>query len=428
MKFKKIGASIMTAALAVSMLAGCSGSNNSNGGKTTDGSANTAASADGNIESCEVTFWHAMAGEQEKTLQEITDDFNSSNKYGIKVTLVNQGKYNDLQTKLTASAASNTLPDMAQAYNNWLTPYKNKLVKLDDLVKNDFDNWDDVIESYRNECSEFGFVHALPFNKSTYVLFYNKTMFDELKLTAPTTWDEVKADAKIVKEKKNIEFIGFDDMAGAVEATLKQNGVDYIDDKGALFDTDKGLETFTFLSDLYNNGYARLVGEDSFFSNVLSNGKIAAYVGSSTGVSYIDTSKGWELGVAPLPGNVAKAANTAGTNLVMFSSDANKQKATWEYMKFLTSTENTTKWAIKTGYLPVRTSAYKSDEYQKFMADDATATASYAQADSFFVSPTYDASTDIRSAVAAKYEELVLNKSDANTWKKELVDTINSQY
>ena len=112
----------------------------------------------------------------------------------------------------------------------------------------------------------------------------------------------------------------------------------------------------------------------------------------------------------------------------MFSSDANKQKATWEYMKFLTSTENTTKWAIKTGYLPVRTSAYKSDEYQKFMADDATATASYAQADSFFVSPTYDASTDIRSAVAAKYEELVLNKSDANTWKKELVDTINSQY
>ena len=49
-------------------------------------------------------------------------------------------------------------------------------------------------------------------------------------------------------------------------------------------------------------------------------------------------------------------------------------------------------------------------------------TASYAQADSFFVSPTYDASTDIRSAVAAKYEELVLNKSDANTWKKELIN------
>ena len=85
--------------------------------------------------------------------------------------------------------------------------------------------------------------------------------------------------------------------------------------------------------EMYNNDYARLVGEDNYFSGPFSNQLIPAYVGSSTGVSYI-THEGWELGVAPLPGNTEKAANTAGTNIVMFSKDENQQKAAWEYLKF----------------------------------------------------------------------------------------------
>jgi len=67
-----------------------------------------------------------------------------------------------------------------------------------------------------------------------------------------------------------------------------------------------------------------------------------------------------------------------------------KQKAAWEYLKFLTSTDATVKWAMDTGYLPVRTSAYESETYQEFMAGDATATASYAQTDAFFSSPAFD--------------------------------------
>ena len=62
---------------------------------------------------------------------------------------------------------------------------------------------------------------------------------------------------------------------------------------------------------LYNSGYARLVGEDSYFSNVISNQMIGGYIGSCTGVSYI-TADGWELGVAPVPGNKEKAGNQAG--------------------------------------------------------------------------------------------------------------------
>ena len=440
MKLRKIGAGILAMTMAATMLAGC-GSKEAEvvaetevAEQTQEVAAETAATTEEapaaeakSIEPTEVTFWHAMSGNLEAVLTEITDEFNSSNEYGITVTLVNQGAYGDLQTKLQASAAADALPDIAQAYNNWLTPYLDKIVKLDDFVANDFDNWDDVISAYRDECSEFGFIHAIPYNKSTYVLFYNKTMLDELGLEAPKTWEDVQNGAKAVMDAKNIAYIGYDDLAGLVEASLHQDGVDYIDSNGALFNNEKGLETFTYLSDLYNNGYARLVGEDGYFSNVLSNQQIASYIGSSAGVSYIKA-EGWELGVAPIPGNVQNAANMAGTNIVMFAQDSNKQLAAWEYLKYITSTDAMTKWAVGTGYLPVRQSSYETPEYQAYMAENVCAAACYEQTKDFFFSPTFDASNDIRKAVPSTLEQLVYDKADAQTWLDKIVEAVNTQY
>lgn len=432
MKRKSIPCLLLAAAVAAGTLTGCgvnaaSASGSAASSSEASSAAETAqatAASDTAIQPCEVTFWHAMTGQQETTLTELTDQFNAENEYGITVTLVNQGSYDDLSTKLTANAAADTLPDLSQAYNSWLIPYLDKVVHLDDFVANDFDDYDDIMESYRQETSQFGFINAMPFNKSTYVYFYNKTMFDELGLEAPQTWEDLLTIGKTFLEKKNMVSLGYDDMAGMLEATLRQNGCDYVTEDGAQFDNEAGQEAIDFIMEMYNNGYARLVGEDNYFSGPFSNQLIPTYIGSSTGVSYI-THDGWELGVAPLPGNTEKAANTAGTNIVMFSQDANQQKAAWEYLKFLTSTDATVKWAMDTGYLPVRTSAYESETYQNFMKEDATATASYAQADAFFSSPAFDGSYDIQNAVNSKLEELILNKADGATAMQELVDAVN---
>lgn len=435
MKNKFLRRTLALAMAATMMLTGCATKENSDNSSTPATGGTTTPAADGNgssstgentgIEPCEIIFWHAMSNKQEACLTEITDAFNAQNEYGIKVTLVNQGKYSDLSTKLTANASADTLPDLAQAYNNWLTPYLDKIVHLDDFVAN-MEDYEDIIESYRNECSEFGFVHAIPFNKSTYVYFYNKTMFDELGLEAPKTWADLENIGKVFKEQKGMVSLGYDDLAGMLASYMKQNDCEYVTADGAQFDNEKGMEALTFILNMYSNEYARLVGEDGYFSTPLSNQTIAAYVGSSTGASYI-TADGWELGVAPLPGNVKNAAYQAGTNVVMFSKDANKQKAAFEYLTFLINTENTTKWAMATGYLPVRTSAYESAEYQAFMANDPSATAAYAQSDSFFSTLNFDGSYDVMSAVNSKIEELVLYGTEPEEAMKELVETINEK-
>ena len=438
MKLKKGLAVALTATMAFGTLTGCS-SNGSNNETTTNGTNETtsvaestsatettsgAAADNTGIESCTIESWHAMSNKQEEELTALTEKFNAENEYGITVNLTNQGKYSDLSSKLTANAAADTLPDLAQAYNNWLSSYSDKLVHLDDFVANDFDNWNDIVSGYRDENSQFGFISGVPFNKSTYVLFYNKTLFDELGLTAPTTWDELLTVAETIKTEKGIETIGWDDLAGMFQAMLAQNECDYIDENGALFDNEKGLETVEYIMNLYNNGYARLVGDDGYFSTTISNQRIASYVGSSTGASYI-TADGWELGVAPLMSKTDKAANAAGTNIVMFSQDTNKQKAAWEYLKFLTTAENTTEWAMVTGYLPVRTSAYESSEYQTFMESDPTSVAAYSQADSFISQPAFEGSYDVMQVVNTTLEEQIYAQADAQTALDALVAAVN---
>ncbi len=123
MKRKSILCVTLAAALAAGSLAGCGAPASESSTASADTTSAQASAENGAaIQPCEVTFWHAMTGQQETTLTELTDQFNAENEYGIQVTLVNQGSYNDLSTKLTANAAADTLPDLSQAYNSWLIP------------------------------------------------------------------------------------------------------------------------------------------------------------------------------------------------------------------------------------------------------------------------------------------------------------------
>ena len=349
------------------------------------------------IEPCEITFWHAMNGKQEESLTALTDKFNEENEYGITVTLVNQGNYSDLSTKLTANAAADTLPDLSQGYNNQVTAYTDKIIPLDDFVTDEDFDYDDLIDSYKDECEVYGFVACVPFNKSTYVYFYNKTLFDEVGIDVPTTWDELTEAGKKLKEAKDIEILGVDDLSGFLEASLHQNDCEY-------------------------------VSEDGYFSNVISNQMIGGYIGSCTGVSYI-TADGWELGVAPVPGNKEKAVNQAGTNIYMFSTDENKQNAAWEYMKYLTSVDSTIQWSEETGYLPVRKSAYETDEFKKFMDEDKTNNykSAYEQSPYFFAQPVFDGSYDVMNTVSTVLEDSILDELEPEEVLENLVTELNDK-
>ena len=85
-------------------------------------------------------------------------------------------------------------------YDSWIASSLDVVVPLDDFIATDFDNYEDILPGYRAEGAEFGPTYTIGFNKSVQVFFYNKTKYDELGLTAPTTWQELHDVAKAYTE------------------------------------------------------------------------------------------------------------------------------------------------------------------------------------------------------------------------------------
>ncbi|HRX08366.1 MAG TPA: ABC transporter substrate-binding protein [Candidatus Limiplasma sp.] len=354
-----------------------------------------------------VEFWHAMSGGLQDALVALTDKFNAENGMGITVNLTNQGGYGDLSTKILGAIASDTLPDMAQVYDSWIASSLDVVVPLDDFVANDFDNYEDILPGYRAEGAEFGKIYTVGFNKSVQVFFYNKTKFDELGLTAPTTWQELHDVAKAYTEATGQAAFGYDDLFGMFLQYMLQNDVGYVVDGQVAFNNEKGVEAMAFLLDLFKNGYARTAGEDRYLSGPFNNGLVGGYIGSSAGAAYVKPVD-FEYSAAPIPMGVKGAAMQAGTNLAMFTQDTAKQAAVWEYIKFLTSTESTVFWAVNTGYLPVRQSGFDSDEFQAYMANSVVAQACYAQVDNMAFESAFPGSQEMRNALGTEMETAIL--------------------
>ena len=355
MKLKKLS----VLALSLALMAGCS-----NGGK----SENKKEMVTEIKEPVEITFWHAMNGDLEKSLQDLTNKFMEENK-NITVTLQNQSSYNDLQQKVTATFSSpKDLPTLTQAYPDWMVNaiQDDLIVDLKPYINNEtlkFDNYDDILPSFREENEKDGKIYALPFNKSTEVLWYNKTLFNELNLQPPKTYEEFKTVAQTIKNKKGIVGGGFDSLNNYYVTFLKNEGANF--DNNFDVTSDKSVKAVNYYLDGVKNGYFRIAGTDNFLSGPFASEMLGMYVGSNAGESFIKQSVNnkFEIGVAPYP---SKYSMQQGTNLYIFSSaTAEQQTAAYEYLKFLTTTDNQITWAKETGYIPGRQSALESEEYKK---------------------------------------------------------------
>ena len=356
MKLKKI----LPLALTLSLMAGCSGKKQS--ATTTNEEIVTQIKSP-----VELTFWHAMNGDQEKSLQGLVDKFTKENP-NITVTLQNQSSYADLQQKITATTASpKNLPTITQAYPDWLLNAidENLVLDLKPYIENEplkFDNYDDIVKGFREASTLDGKIYGIPFNKSTEVLWYNKTLFDKLNLKVPTTYEEFEDVAQQIKEKENIVAGGFDSLSNYYTTYLKNEGVTF--DSKLDPTSKKSEDAVDYYLDGVEDGYFRIAGTDKYLSAPFGNETIAMYVGSNAGEAFVKqgVADKFEIGVASYP---AKEVMQQGTDLFIFNSATSEQKtAAYEFLKFLTTKENQITWAKETGYIPVRESAINSDEYK----------------------------------------------------------------
>lgn len=357
MKFKKLTSLALSTVLMTGLMTGCGSKNN----------ASSEEIVTEITEPVEISFWHAMSGDLEKTLENLTNKFMEANP-NIKVNLQNQSTYNDLQQKMTATLASpKDLPTLTQAYPHWMinAMQDELLVDLKPYIENETigsENYNDMLEGFKTASEIDGKIYGMPFNKSTEVIWYNKTLFDELGLEIPTTFEEFAQVAKTITEKKGIVGAGFDALNNFYTTYLKNKGVDFNSETDVT--SAESVEAANYYLDGIKEGYFRIAGTDMYLSGPFANETLGMYIGSNAGESFVKQGVDgkFEIGVAPYP---AESVMQQGTDLYMFSNATAEQRtAAFEFLKFLISTENQITWGVETGYIPATHAAISSDEYK----------------------------------------------------------------
>ena len=109
-----------------------------------------------------IECWHAMSGDNEKVVNELVENFNSTigQEKGITVTPVYQGAYNDLKSKTTAAIKAKNAPAISQAYPDWVAEYlqSGAVVALNEYIEHPevgITDFEDIAEAYRLENSQY---------------------------------------------------------------------------------------------------------------------------------------------------------------------------------------------------------------------------------------------------------------------------------
>lgn len=342
------------------------------------------ASASGDI-----AFWHTLRGEYADLFAQIVADFNAQSETG-DVQLQYIGSYDDIFRKCSLAIKGGGLPTLATAYESMVTEYVSAdcVVDLDRYLTDpdigfDLRNLADIFSVFidTNRYRAFGDrFYSFPFTKSVLMVYYNADMFQAVGCeTFPETWDALIDASRRIREKFDIPAYSLSVDASTFDAFVLSCGGPIItdDQKTVLFDAPHGRRAFEIIAALAREKLLKTTAIDSYDDRLdFVNKRCAFHIRSSAHRPFVADLVGgafrWEM--APLPADKPdyKGPRTVlfGGNVTMFKSSPSQERTAWAFLKFFASAPVTARWAVSTGYLPLRGSATDIPELAAFFQQD----------------------------------------------------------
>jgi multiple sugar transport system substrate-binding protein len=316
-----------------------------------------------------VTMWAyplLTSGEQtdEEMWAELIGAFNAEYPdVEVEVEVLPWAQRNE---KLTTALAAGAGPDVGYLNDDFIPQHggDGNLLPLDDLLGGDAA---DFTEHAITSMSIDGTLYAVPILASAGTMLYNRKLFAEVGVdTYPTTWDEV---LELGPEFKDAGYFvtAYD---GSLEQTLNgtyfpllwQAGGEVLNEDGtaAAFNDEAGLETLTFIKELYDNGFVNrdeaVTQSEPGGGSVLA-GKVGVVLQGDAATAFPMIENLGEDAVEigePLANKVQVAYGTsAGYGVFKDAQDPDAAKA---WVKYITSPEPMQQILIAGGFLAPRVS------------------------------------------------------------------------
>ena len=334
-----------------------------------------------NPEGQTVEFWVQYSDERLDAMMARAERFEKET--GIKVNITYKGHYGKVQSAMMTTAGTSDQADVARGYGNAAADMYQIGAAMDQTIlaeskkwgvtQSDIDdwgaNWTVGFSAYFDGNPKL--LHEV--GKSLEVVYYNKDWLNELGLSEPQTPAEF---AEAACAATNSTFSGrvgdtaslgyeIDTDASNFAAWVFAHGGDVFDyDSGQyILNSSEAVAAMEFIQGMANKGCAQVSRDKYADQQYLGLGSNLFALSSTSGITYFQKAieEGyngqWEISKVP---HTTKnpVMNLYGGGLIMGNTgNVDKMVAAYQWMKYISNTENSAVWSTESGYGFVRTSS-----------------------------------------------------------------------
>lgn len=272
-----------------------------------------------------------------------------------------------MQRTLTSSKAGNP-PDIAllTSADVWTAVDEDIIIPLQPFIDGEGPGFlDSYFQGFLEDAKVAGEYYAIPFQKSTPIFYYNKDMLRSAGLDpnkGPQTWEELRDMARkltIPGVRYGVE-IPIDQWLMGI--FIMQNGgqINNLDGNQTYLDSPEAIEAMEFVLSMVKEGLMpakRLFGDSS--ADFVA-GKTAMMYNSTGSMTFVRDSASFEWGVGYLPANTKRVVATGGGQFVISKNTSPaRQKAAWDFVKWMSAPEQTAQWSMGSGFVAVAPAAFE---------------------------------------------------------------------
>lgn len=341
----------------------------------------------------DIQLWHAMPGELGRQLGRIVDKFNASQKQ-YRVIPVFKGTYAETVNAAIFAMRTRTHPAIVQVSEvgtATMMAAKGAVYPISELVQDageilDAQPFLPAVAGYYADIS--GNLLSYPFNVSTPILYYNKTLFRRAGFdpdVPPRTWPELEKTAQRLREAGvpcgfsshwpswiHVEnFSALHDLPIATQANgLRGLDAELTINNPALVNYIAALVSWQ-KSRTFDYGGRGTTAEPKFYSS-----ECAMFIGSSALIAEMRMKAKFDVGYGMLPywPDIRAAPQNSmigGASLwVLRGRPSVEYRGAARFFAYLAQPDVQSDWHRSTGYLPITQSAYELTRAQGFYKDN----------------------------------------------------------
>lgn len=327
----------------------------------------------------EIRFWYAFTGKIQECNLKMAELFNETRgrEIGVRVIPEYQGDYAAVHQKLQASWVAGNAPEVSVIEIASMGGFaKNGVIMpLDDHIKQHNVDMKDFQAGLMGNSYIDGKTFGFPYLRSTPIMYMNTTLLAKagLDTKGPSTWDEFEMYCRTLREKLGIYGASMHSYIWTFEGFMIQAGTQVINDEETecLIDSTAARDMAKFFQQLIKEDLIRVYpGADGskITADIMSQNAAMWFMSTANMTTNLGIAKenGFELNTCFMPKKVRYGTPTGGCNVVVVNlKDKDRREAAWEFIHWLTDTEQTALASSLTGYMPSRHSAISSSKIQE---------------------------------------------------------------